>query len=104
MAMQAKITQVGVSRRTFLAATAGASVVMGLGVVLPGCSRDDVAAELANDAASRSFAPTVWFEIGSDGGVLINIAKAEMGQHVGTALARVIADELGADWDESFDT
>lgn len=28
----------------------------------------------------------------------VNIAKAEMGQHVGTALARIVADELGADW------
>jgi CO/xanthine dehydrogenase Mo-binding subunit len=28
----------------------------------------------------------------------INIAKAEMGQHVGTALARILADELGVAW------
>ena len=35
----------------------------------------------------------------ASGATLINIAKAEMGQHVGTALARVVTEELGADWD-----
>ena len=100
MAIRADQIQGNVSRRTFLAGSAGATLVMGLGVVLPGCSREEAAIDMAIDAASRSFAPTVWFEIGSDGGILINVAKAEMGQHVGTALARVIADELGADWDD----
>ena len=30
----------------------------------------------------------------------VNIIRAEMGQHVGTALARILADELEADWDK----
>ena len=33
-----------------------------------------------------------------DGIVTVNIIRAEMGQHVGTALARILADELEADW------
>ncbi len=45
------------------------------------------------------FDPTIWFEIDRDGIVTVNIAKAEMGQHVGTALARIVADELEANWD-----
>jgi len=86
-----------ISRRTFLAGTAGTTLVMGLGTVLPGCSREDAASDLAAGASKR-FAPTVWLEVDGTGAVLVNIAKAEMGQHVGTALARIVADELGADW------
>jgi len=29
---------------------------------------------------------------------VVNIIRAELGQHVGTALARIVADELEADW------
>jgi CO/xanthine dehydrogenase Mo-binding subunit len=71
---------------------------MGLGAVLPGYSQDAVMGEIIDKGASRSFSPTLWFEIDEAGKVLINITKAEMGQHVGTALARIVADELGADW------
>lgn len=87
-----------VSRRTFLASSAGAGLVMGFGTLLPGCSREDAASDIAAGGASRVFSPAVWFEIDGAGNTLINIAKAEMGQHVGTALARIVADELGADW------
>ncbi len=99
MAMRAYYVPGDISRRTFLAGSAGAGLIMGLGVVLPGCSREQAASDLAADAMERSFAPTVWFEVDAEGGILVNIAKAEMGQHVGTALARVVADELGADWE-----
>lgn len=44
------------------------------------------------------FDPGIWFGIDRDGIVTVNIAKAEMGQHIGTALARIVADELEADW------
>ena len=88
-----------VSRRTFLAGSVSTGLVMGLGTMLPGCSREQAAEDIGADGASRVFSPAVWFEIDSDGAVLVNIAKAEMGQHVGTALARIVADELGADWD-----
>ncbi len=50
------------------------------------------------ELSSRRFSPAVWFEMASDGVTTINIAKAEMGQHVGTALARIVADELGVAW------
>ncbi|MDX1516472.1 MAG: molybdopterin cofactor-binding domain-containing protein [Woeseiaceae bacterium] len=88
----------GITRRTFIAGSAGTGLVMSLGTLLPGCSREQAADDIAAGGASKVFAPTVWFEVGGDGSVLVNIAKAEMGQHVGTALARIVADELGADW------
>ncbi|MDH3613179.1 MAG: molybdopterin-dependent oxidoreductase [Gammaproteobacteria bacterium] len=90
---------IAVSRRTFLASSVTAGLVMSFGTLLPGCSREQAATDIAAGGASRVFSPAVWFEIDGNGSVLINIAKAEMGQHVGTALARIVADELGADWD-----
>jgi CO/xanthine dehydrogenase Mo-binding subunit len=47
---------------------------------------------------SDLFEPTIWYSIDPGGVVTINITRAEMGQHVGTALARIVADELEADW------
>lgn len=89
--------QDGLTRRSFLARSAGGTLVMGLGVMLPGCSQEEAASVSATDM-SRVFSPSIWFEMDAEGAVLVNIAKAEMGQHVGTALARIVADELGADW------
>ena len=90
-------SEIGIRRRTFLAASGGGTLFMGLGSLLAGPLS---AAELerTNLVSGAQFAPTVWFDIDANGAVVINIAKAEMGQHVGTALARIIADELGADW------
>jgi len=88
-----------VSRRQFVAGAAASSLVMGLGTVLAGCSADEAVSDLTTAGSSAAFSPVIWFEIDSSGAVLINIVRAEMGQHVGTALAQVIADELGADWD-----
>lgn len=88
----------GISRRSFLAGTAGTGLVMGLGTLLPGCSQEEAAQEVAATGGSKSFSPAIWFEVSDGGEIAVNITKAEMGQHVGTALARIVADELGADW------
>jgi len=87
-------------RRTFIAGTVSTGLVMGLGATLPGCSREQAVSEIVSGGASKLFSPAVWFEIDTSGGIQINIAKAEMGQHVGTALARIVADELGANWSD----
>ncbi len=100
MGMRAEKMSGAVSRRTFLAGSSGTTLSMSLGVVLPGCSREEAVDEISAAAASRSFAPTVWFAIDGRGDIVVNIAKAEMGQHVGTALARIVADELGASWSD----
>jgi isoquinoline 1-oxidoreductase beta subunit len=39
-----------------------------------------------------------WLKIGSDGHVAIAVPQAEHGQGSWTALAQIVADELGADW------
>ncbi len=88
------------TRRRFVAGAAGSSLVMGFGSLLPGCDAEQVVSDLGDEGASQAFSPVIWFEIDAQGSVSINIVRAEMGQHVGTALAQIIADELGANWDD----
>ncbi|HIG39606.1 MAG: molybdopterin cofactor-binding domain-containing protein [bacterium] len=54
----------------------------------------------ARAMVNEEFEPTVWYTIDQQGLITVNIAEAEMGQHVGTALARIIADELEANWED----
>ncbi len=57
----------------------------------------------------RSYAPNLvanpgealfgaWLKIGNDGHVTVAVPQAEHGQGAYTALAQIVADELGADW------
>jgi isoquinoline 1-oxidoreductase subunit beta len=48
--------------------------------------------------AAGSFGPTAWYTIGPDGKVTVMVGKAEMGQHVSSAMAQIVAEELEADW------
>src|SRR5262249_23321512 len=41
---------------------------------------------------------TIWYSVDRDGIVTVNITRAEMGQHIATAVARILADELEVDW------
>ena len=60
------------------------------------------AALLASDPAqalsANEFEPTIWYSIAPSGQITVNVTKAEMGQHIGTAFARIVAEELEADW------
>lgn len=49
---------------------------------------------------NESFEPIVWYSINPLGEIKVNIAEAEMGQHIGTSLARIVAEELEADWND----
>ena len=88
----------GLSRRSFIAGVAGSSLMMTMGSLVSGCSSDQASKALASGDLTKVFSPNIWFEINGAGDVLINIVRAEMGQHVGTSLAQIVADELGADW------
>ncbi len=98
--MKSQRTNQGLSRRSFLAGTSAGGLLMGLGALLPGASLQAAAEEMASTGGSKVFSPAVWFELHQSGAITVNIAKAEMGQHVGTALARIVADELGASWED----
>src|SRR6266700_4932906 len=80
-----------VSRRSFLIGMVGTAVAFGF------TAREVLAIATSAPVTSR-FDPTIWYSIDRDGIVTVNIIRAEMGQHVGTALARILADELEADW------
>mgnify|MGYP003642248696 CR=1 FL=1 len=85
------LSPLATSRRGFLIAAVGASVCLGF-------TRPGFAAAEATGSPVDLFEPTIWFSIDRDGIVTVSITKAEMGQHIGTALARIVADELETDW------
>jgi CO/xanthine dehydrogenase Mo-binding subunit len=91
-------TNVDPSRRSFLISMIGAGVM--LGYARSGLATVESVASGTPQAGSirELFEPTIWYGIDRSGEVSINIIRAEMGQHVGTALARIVADELEADW------
>ncbi len=85
-----------VSRREFMggAAAAGGSLI--LGFWLPGCSGE--ASPAPRD--QESFQPNAFLAISPDGKVTVWLTKSEMGQSVLTALPMIVADELGARWED----
>jgi len=80
------------SRRSFLKHGAVAGVGLTLHFTLP-ANRGATEA-----AAASAFEPNASLTITPDGLITVHIAKAEMGQGVGTALAQIVAEELEADW------
>ena len=94
------------SRRGFLIAMIGGGVMLGYArsglaaveFLASGTQQFLPSGTQAESSASELFEPTIWYGIDPSGAVTVNVIRAEMGQHVGTALARIVADELEADW------
>ena len=84
----------GMTRRGFMVGSMGAGVAMAFVpmALLSGCAEEVL--------TNQQFEPTVWYSIQPSGAISVKITKAEMGQHVGTALARIVAEELEADWND----
>jgi isoquinoline 1-oxidoreductase beta subunit len=80
-----------VSRRRFLARSAGLTFGVALGLGGTATLFD----ALAEDAR---FQPNAWIEIGTDGTITLIAPAAEMGQGAFTSLPMLIAEELDADW------
>jgi isoquinoline 1-oxidoreductase beta subunit len=78
------------SRRSFLVGTAATGLVLGYA----GVGGIDPAAA----AAPANFEPSVWYSIAPDGLVTVSCGKADMGQHVASTMAQIVAEELGANW------
>ena len=81
-------------RRRFLIAVGAAGAAFGFAAAA------EAAVSLGPYSGAPAFEPSLWYAIDAQGIVTVNVVRAEMGQHVGTALARIVADELEADWDK----
>jgi isoquinoline 1-oxidoreductase len=49
-------------------------------------------------ATATGLEPTAWYTIGNDGKVVVTVGKAEMGQHISSTMAQLVAEELEASW------
>ena len=78
------------SRRSFIVGTAASGLVLGYAAF------PDMRESLA--ATPASFEPTAWYAIGNDGKIVVTVGKAEMGQHISSTMAQLIAEELEASW------
>lgn len=83
---------VGLNRRSFIVGAASAGLALGYASV-PGLLGADQAF-----AAPGSFDPSVWYSIGPDGLVTVTCGKADMGQHIASTMAQLVAEELGSSW------
>src|SRR6202140_5992455 len=88
-------TESATTRREFLVRSAATTAGAFLSIGLP-----PLASSIASAQPMAGFTPSIWFTITPDGKVTMHIVKAEMGQHIGTGLAQVIAEELEVKWDD----
>src|SRR6201988_76010 len=90
-----RVTQPAATRREFLVRSAATAVGTFMSIGFPGLWFVTAKAD-----ALSAFTPSIWFKLTPDGKVTMHIVKAEMGQHVGTGLAQVIAEELEVRWED----
>ena len=90
-----RLTPSIVTRREFLVRSAATAAGTFMSIGLPALGH-----MTANADAMSGFTPSIWFTLTPDGKVTMHIVKAEMGQHVGTGLAQIIAEELEVKWDD----
>jgi len=88
-------TDSATTRREFLIRSAATAAGAFLSIGLPSLDSSIAAAQ-----PMTGFTPSIWFTLTPDGKVTMHIVKAEMGQHIGTALAQIIADELEVKWED----
>jgi isoquinoline 1-oxidoreductase beta subunit len=90
-----KITLIGLpsdlKRRNFLIGSGAAGLAFGY-VAVSGVHG------ISDALAAGKFEPTAWYSIAPDGKITVMVGKAEMGQHVSSAMAQIVAEELEADW------
>ncbi|ACY16450.1 xanthine dehydrogenase family protein molybdopterin-binding subunit [Haliangium ochraceum] len=90
------------SRRAFLKGTAaaGAGLVIGFQVGCGGKAQDPGTSPEQPGAGEDEFAPNAFLRIAPDDSVTVVSKHIEFGQGTYTGLATILAEELGADWNQ----
>jgi isoquinoline 1-oxidoreductase beta subunit len=91
-------TQSQMTRRGFLVSMTATGVAFGFPNASSAAMNPEVPDGTLITPNGQAFEPSMWYWIDADGRVNVNIIRAEMGQHVGTAIARILADELEVAW------
>ena len=78
-----------IDRRTFIVGTAATGLVIGY-------AAPKIGEALAATAANAE--PSIWAAISPDGKVWVTVGKADMGQHIASTMAQLVAEELEASW------
>ncbi|WP_371156910.1 molybdopterin cofactor-binding domain-containing protein [Jannaschia sp. 2305UL9-9] len=92
-----KTTQM--TRRGFLVSMTATGVAFGFPQASDAAMNPEVPDGTPITPNGQAFEPSIWYWIDADNRVNVNIIRAEMGQHVGTAIARILADELEVPWE-----
>ncbi len=84
------------TRREFLVRSFATAAGTAIGIALG----PNLIAQPAKAQGMSRFTPAIWFTVLPDGKTLMHVVKAEMGQHIGTAFAQIIAEELELNWSD----
>jgi isoquinoline 1-oxidoreductase subunit beta len=88
-----KHEKISVDRRSFIVGTVATGLVIGYAAPKIG---ETFAATAATPAANAE--PSIWVAISQDGKVWVTVGKADMGQHIASTMAQLVAEELEASW------
>ncbi|WP_338525777.1 molybdopterin cofactor-binding domain-containing protein [Pseudomonas batumici] len=89
----------GMTRRGFLVVMTAVGVSFGFPRAVLAAMDPATADGTALSNEGALYEPSLWYSIDGAGKVKVNIIRSEMGQHVGTSIARILADELEVPWD-----
>ncbi|MGE0487216.1 MAG: molybdopterin cofactor-binding domain-containing protein [Gammaproteobacteria bacterium] len=90
--------QVNRGRRRFLVATAAVGGGLAIGIGWFYRERDVLEAPPALSTVDGEHIFNAWLKIGTDGRIVVQVPRQEMGQGVSTALPMLVAEELDADF------
>src|SRR5258706_12287108 len=79
-------------RRNFLIGTGATGLLLGYAAF------PEIGEAFGAGGNAANLEPAVWYSIDKDGKVTVTCGKAEMGQHISSTMAQIVAEELEASW------